>query len=182
MNQSPISNSLFLPEAGKGLRPAAVRNRGTSISGFEACHQHTCLIFVDNISRPVCSCQMSDVRENNRAATVKLLRVTCHASPPESSRIGGTRIRSACHDDWIGLRDFFYRKPSIFPLNMGLSGSDFPNKTNPIIQNRCDIRGDQAVRARAVWCQLCLHSRATTLQWSTQSWKNMVVLRNFMGS
>ena len=31
MNRSPISNSLFLPEAGNGLRPAAVRNRGTTI-------------------------------------------------------------------------------------------------------------------------------------------------------
>ena len=34
MNRSPISNSLFLPEAGKGLRPAAVRNRGTRFAHF----------------------------------------------------------------------------------------------------------------------------------------------------
>jgi hypothetical protein len=56
--------------------------------------------------------------KNNRAATVKLLRVKSHASPPESSRISVTRIRSACHDDWIGLREML-QETIDFPVKYG---------------------------------------------------------------
>ena len=40
-----------------------------------------------------------------------------------------------CFFHWIGLRENLHRKPWFLPLNIGVSRSFFPVKTNPMILN-----------------------------------------------
>ena len=131
----------------------------TSISGFEACHQHTCLIFVDNISRPVCSCQMSDVREKQQRSNsqVAAREKPCLATRIIQNRCDTEQVRLSWWLDWfkgnVTGNHRFSRSIWGFPVPI------FP--TNPIQSSRIGVTSGEIKQCAQQQCGAwCLHSRA----------------------